>query len=172
MRPVLLNRKVHSWLSLVIALPVLVIVVSGLLLHLKKDLAWIQPPERQGQGGSPAVSMDAILAAARGVPEAGIRGWEDVRRVDLRPGKGLLKVIGKGGWEIQVDAASGEVLQSAYRRSDLLEALHDGSYFHDAVKRWVFLPAGGALLILWITGLVLFFRPFFARRRRTRDAVA
>lgn len=172
MRPTLLNRKVHYWLSLVTALPVLVMVVSGLLLHLKKDVAWIQPPERRGQGGPPAVSMEAILAASRGVPEAGIRGWEDVQRVDLRPGKGMLKVIGKGGFEIQVDAVTGEVLQSAYRRSDFFEALHDGSYFHDAVKRWIFLPAGAALLILWITGFLLFFLPFLARWRRRRDSVA
>lgn len=172
MRPGLLNRKIHSWLSLATALPVLVMVMSGVLLHLKKDLSWIQPPERRGQGGPPAVSMEAILAAAREVSEAGISGWEDVQRVDLRPGKGMLKVIGKGGYEIQVDAVTGKVLQSAYRRSDFLESLHDGSYFHDAVKRWVFLPAGAALLLLWITGIVLFLQPFLVRRRRRMDAVA
>lgn len=170
MRPQVLNRRIHYWLAAVSALPVLVIVASGILLHFKKNAAWIQPPERRGEGTAPSVTMDRILEASRGVPEAGVREWSDIRRVDLRPARGMLKVVSEGNWEIQIDAATGEVLQSAYRRSDLIEELHDGSWFHDAVKTWIFLPAGIALLVLWVTGLWLFLHPYLARYGRSLAA--
>jgi hypothetical protein len=73
-----------------------------------------------------------------------------------------------------VDARTGEVLQAAYRRSDLIESLHDGSYFDDGVKLWVFLPAGVVLLGLWGSGLYLFVLPVAVRwsRRRARPLPA
>jgi hypothetical protein len=169
-RPQVLNRRIHYWLAAVSALPVLVILASGILLHVKKHFAWIQPPERRGEGAAPGITMDRILEAGRGVPEAGVREWSDIRRVDLRPEKGMLKVVSKGDWEIQIDAATGVVLQSAYRRSDLIEQLHDGSWFHDQVKTWIFLPSGIALLVLWVTGLWLFLQPYLARAARSRGA--
>lgn len=161
------NRRIHYWLSIASALPVLVIIATGLLLHLKKDFAWIQPPELKGTGTRPAISMDRILAACRKVPEAGVKEWEDIRRIDLRPSKGMLKVTTGTDWEIQLDAGTAAVLQAAYRRSDIIEALHDGSWFHPAVKRWVFLPSGAALLALWVTGICLFIQPLYSRRRRS-----
>jgi uncharacterized iron-regulated membrane protein len=163
-----LNRRIHYWVAAASALPVLVILASGILLHFKKQAAWIQPPERRGEGTAPAIAMDRILEASRGVPEAGVRDWSDILRVDLRPSKGMLKVTARSNWEIQIDAATGGVLQSAYRRSDLIEGLHNGSWFHDAVKTWIFLPSGIALLLLWVTGLWLFLRPYLARSARSR----
>jgi hypothetical protein len=163
-----LNRKVHYWASAAIALPVLVILGSGLLLQLKKQLPWVQPTEQRGVGKEPAVSFQQILEACRGVPEAGVRGWEDVDRVDVRPGRGMLKVTSRSRWEVQIDTQTGAVLQAAYRRSDLIESIHDGSWFHDGVKLWVFLPAGATLLLLWLTGMYLFLLPILVRRRRGR----
>jgi hypothetical protein len=34
------------------------------------------------------------------------------------------------------------------------------------VKLWVFLPAGMILLVLWLTGIYLFWLPIFVRRRQ------
>jgi uncharacterized iron-regulated membrane protein len=93
-----------------------------------------------------------------------------VDRLDVRPGKGILKVISTSRWELQLDLGSGEVLQVAYRRSDLIEALHDGSWFHPAVKLWLFLPAGVVVLGLWITGIYLWWLPIGARRRKQAAA--
>lgn len=164
------NRKVHYWLSIAAALPILIIAVTGILLHVKKDFAWIQPAERAGSGKEPAVSMARILEACRSVPESGVRDWGDIQRIDVRPGKGLVKVTTSGNFEVQIDAATGEVLQGAYRRSDLIEQLHDGSFFHPLVKRLIFLPAGFALLILLVTGLWLFLLPIRSRRRARQAA--
>lgn len=152
-----------------VALPFLVVIATGLLLQLKKQLPWIQPSEQKGVAGAPLVSMETIMASARSVPEAQISEWEHVDRLDVRPAKGLIKVIGISRWELQLDAASGEVLQTAYRRSDLMESLHDGSWFHPLMKLWVFLPSGVIVFVLWVTGIYLFLLPIRSRRAKARS---
>ena len=101
-------------------------------------------------------------------PQAAIHGWEDIDRVDVRPERGVLKVRAKNRWEIQIDSHSGEVLQVAYRRSDLLETIHDGSFFFSGAKLWIFLPTALILIGLWGTGLYLFAIPHLVRRERRR----
>lgn len=166
MRLNLLVRKLHSWGAILAALPVIVIIGSGILLQLKKQVTWVQPPEQRGIDTLPAVSFDHLLAATATVPEAGVRGWPDVRRIDVRPDRGIAKVWTRTGWEVQVDLRTARVLQSAYRRSDLIEAIHDGSWFHDHVKLWIWLPSAVVLLGLWITGIYLFWLPIVVRARR------
>ncbi len=160
------NRRLHRWGAIAVGLPLLLVIATGLLLQLKKQLDWVQPPEMRGVGGEPSISLDDMLAAARSVPEAGVASWDDIDRVDLRPGKGMAKIRTRNAWEVQVDTATGEVLHAAVRRSDLIESLHDGSYFGEWAKLGVFLPSGVVLGVLWITGLWLWWMPHAARRRR------
>jgi len=162
------NRKLHRIGAIVTALPLLVVIVSGVFLQLKKDSSWVQPPTLRGSATEPVIGFDAILAAASAVPEAEIASWADVDRLDVRPDKGVVKVRAKNRWEVQVDTATAEVLQVAYRRSDLIESIHDGSFFHDKVKLWLFLPTAVILFGLWLTGVYLFWRPYWARRRNRR----
>ena len=71
---------------------------------------------------------------------------------------------------MQVDLGTGQVLQTAYRRSDLIESIHDGSFFAgDWTKLGLFLPAGLVLLFLWISGLWMWWVPFIAKRRRASE---
>ena len=165
-------RRVHFWCALLAALPVLVTIATGLLLQLKKDVEWIQPATRKGAGGDPSISFDTILAAARSVPEAGITEWSHVDRLDVRPDKGVVKVRGKNRTEVQVCTTTGKVLQVAYRRSDLIETLHDGSWFHDWAKLGLFLPAGIGLLVLWVTGIYMLLLPWQVKRRRRKNELA
>jgi len=167
-------RKSHRWGAIVIALPFLVVIVSGLLLQLKKDWAWVQPPSARGRGAAPTVTLEAILDAARSAPESGVQGWDDVDRLDVQPGRGIVKVQAHSRWEVQIDLQTAAVLQVAYRRSDIIEALHDGSWFHDRVKLWVFLPTACVVFGLWLTGVYLFFLPYAVRwsRRRARARAA
>ncbi len=167
----ILTRKSHRWGAILIAAPFLLVIITGILLQLKKDWNWIQPPTQRGAGKTPAITVQAILDAAMTRPEAGVRGWSDVERMDIRPDRGIAKLVTHDRWEVQVDLQTGEVLQSVYRRSDLIESLHDGSWFHDRVKLWVFLPSAIIVLGLWFTGMYLFFLPLAVRwsRRRKPD---
>jgi len=168
-----LNQKVHYWASLVIALPVLVIISSGLLLQIKKQWNWVQPAEQRGTGTSPTLDLEGILSSVRRVRELGVTGWKDIERLDVRPGKGMAKVRLRSGWEVQVDLGTGRVLQTAYRRSDIIESIHDGSFFAGKwSKLWLFLPTGVALLLLWVTGAWMLWLPFSAKRRRANATPA
>ena len=161
-----LSRRLHRWGSIVALVPLTIIIVSGVILQLKKDVAYIQPPTEAGTASQLSLSFDHILEVAKTVPQAEIASWDDIARLDVRPGKGVVKIRGKNRCEIQIDAHTGEILQVAVRRSDLIESIHDGSFFHDRIKLWLFLPAGLVLVCLVITGLHLFLLPYLARRRR------
>jgi uncharacterized iron-regulated membrane protein len=162
-----LTRRLHYWLTAVLAAPLLVVLGSGLLLQTKKHVAWVQPAEQRGTGTVPVLDFDGILSIVRQVPDAQATGWQDIARLDVRPDRGLVKVLLRSGWEVQVDLGSGRVLQSSYRRSDLIESLHDGSFFAGEISRLgVFLPAGLALLGMYLSGLWMFWVPIAGRRRR------
>jgi uncharacterized iron-regulated membrane protein len=168
MKAKILNRKLHRWAAIVTALPVVIVIISGIILQVKKEFDWIQPPTQRGAASVPALGFDQILGAVRNVPDAGLTRWEDIDRLDVRPGKGVIKVRGNNDWEIQLDAATGEVLQVAVRRSDLIESIHDGSFFHERFKLWVFLPSAVILAAMWGTGIYLFLLPYMLRKHRRR----
>lgn len=162
------SRRLHRWGAIVTLVPVFVIVTTGILLQLKKDWSWVQPPAATGSGQEPRIGFDRILEAAAGAPEAGIADWSDIDRLDVRPTDGIVKVRAENGWEVQIDLATAEILQVAYRRSDLIESIHDGSILGDVIKLGVFLPAGVLLLGLWTSGAYLWFLPVIARRNGRR----
>lgn len=152
-----LSRSLHLWLSLVIFVPVVIVIGSGLLLQVKKEFDWIQPPTQKLQSAAPSISYDDVLRAVQKVPQINIRTWDDIDRLDVRPSKGIIKVRGRNNWEVQLNASTAEVLQVAYRRTDTIEAIHDGSWFFEGAKLWLFLPVAIVLFILWLTGLVMLY---------------
>lgn len=161
------NRRIHHWASLIVALPLAVIITSGLLLQLKKQWSFVQPPEQRGSGTVPLINFDQILLSLQGDSSLGVRGWDDVNRLDVRPSRGIVKVTLHSGWEAQIDLGSGRLLQSAVRRSDLIESIHDGSFFAgDWTKLGLFLPVGLTLLVLWLSGMWMVWVPFIGKRRR------
>lgn len=171
MKPQVLFRKIHHWGSITIA-PVLIIMIgAGILLMLKKEIDWLQPPTVRGVSVDiPSVTLAQMFEAVRAEPEAGINSWADLDRVDVKPDKGVIKFVGVNDWEVQVDTATGKVLQVAYRRSDTIEKIHDGTWFADWAKLYVFLPAGVGLLILWLTGTYLFALTEVKKAQKRRKA--
>lgn len=168
MRLSILSRRLHRWGAVAVGLPFLLVLASGLLLQVKKQVPWVQPAEQRTATQVPGLSWETIFAAAQAHPEAQVGEWADIDRLDVRPSKGIVKVITKSRWELQLALDDGRVLQTAYRRSDLIEQLHDGSFFGDAAKLWIFLPAGVIVFGLWLTGLYLWLLPMRTRRRRER----
>jgi uncharacterized iron-regulated membrane protein len=164
-----LNRKVHYWASGIVALPLLIIICTGAVLQLKKHWSWVQPPEQRGTGSAPVLELSHILEAVKKEPRLGVTGWDDVNRLDVRPGRGIVKVWLKSNWEAQIDLGTGEIKQIWFRRSDWIESIHDGSIFGDGVKLWIFFPTALTLLLLWLGGVWMFVYPFLARRRVRRQ---
>lgn len=158
-------RKIHRWGALLIALPFLIVLITGLLLQVKKEFSWIQPPSQQGSitQQTPEIGFDRILEISKTDSGANISSWEDIDRLDVRPDDGIVKVRSTGDWELQIDLGTGAILSSMKRRSDIIESIHDGSWFHDQAKLWIFLPSAIVVTILWVTGIYLFFLPYFAK---------
>ena len=110
-----LSRKLHRWGAVLVAVPFLVVLVTGILLQLKKQIVWVQPPTQKRTAKEPSVSFEQVLAAVKGVPEAEVSTWKDIDRVDVRPKDGVMKVTCMNRYEVQVDFQTGEVVQVAYQ---------------------------------------------------------
>ncbi len=162
------SRKLHRWGAIITLIPLGLVIATGLLLQLKKQLAWVQPSTVRGSASEPSVNWEQLLNAVKSAPESAVESWKDIDRIDVRPFKGVAKVQAKNRWEVQVDLASGQILASNYRRSDLIESLHDGSFFADWAKIWVFLPNGLVLLGLWVSGFYLWLLPIRAKRKKKK----
>lgn len=165
-------RLVHYWGSLLIVIPFGVVVTTGLLLMLKKDIAWIQPPTQTGAVAdvAPSLSLAHLFETAQRIPQLEVDEWTDLKRIDVKVDRGVIMFVSHNNWEAQIDTATNRVLDVAYRRSDIIEALHDGSFVSAEVKRYVFLPSGVVLLLLWLTGTYLFILPQMKRLQKRRRA--
>lgn len=162
------SRQFHLWAALAVFLPILVVVASGLLLQLKKELHWIQPSTIQGAHTPPEITFDDVLSIARQSPQAEIQSWADINKLDVRPNKGIIKVQANNHWEIQIDSVSGKILQTAYRRSDIIESIHDGSWFFNGAKLGLFLPSAIVLFLIWLSGVVLLYTTLKSKYRKKR----
>ncbi len=169
-----LNRRVHYWIAGAIAAPLIVIASTGSLLQLKKHWEWVQPAEIRGSTKTPTVELTGILEALKKRPDLLVEHWGHVKRIDVRPDRGIAKVWLHTDYEAQVDLGTAQVLKVAYRRSDWIESIHDGSIFGDGVKLFVFFPAALSLVVLWGGGIWMFVLPFVKRRRvrRAKQAAA
>ncbi|MBT9317775.1 PepSY domain-containing protein [Leptothoe spongobia] len=148
------NRLYHRWIAIAIAIPMIFIITTGIFLQIRKPIDWIQPPTTKGsQKYQPTASLEQILTQVKSVPAMQVTGWEDIKLLDLRPNKGIIKVRNHDQLETQVDAATAEVLQTAQRRNDFVVKMHDFSAWH--ARLWLGLPVRVGFLVLFLTGVYL-----------------
>ena len=145
----------------------MLIFTTGVLLQLKKQSNWIQPSIDKISSNKPTM-LTSYLDAAKSVPEAEVKSWDDINRIDIRPDKGIAKIRSNNHWEIQIDSKTAEVFSVKYRRSDIIESVHDGSFFTDYVKFGWFLPTGILLIFVSISGIYMFLLPLMLRNKRGR----
>lgn len=160
------NRLTHKWLSIVIVIPLLVVFVTGILLLTKKEFAFIQPPTAKGIGKTPTINFDQVLLIANTVEAAEIKNWKDIKRLDVRPSKGIIKIRSRNNIEIQIDSQTGDVLHVAKRRSDLIESIHDGTFFQKNANLWLMLPVAIIAIVMSITGIIMFLIPYLSKKKR------
>ena len=78
MNPRVWNRKLHRWGAIGVALPFLIVICSGLLLQLKKQIPWVQPHEQRGESAASSLTLPQVLAISATVPQAGISEWAHI----------------------------------------------------------------------------------------------
>jgi uncharacterized iron-regulated membrane protein len=163
----------HRWVGLAFGLALLLSAVTGCLLLVKKQHAWLQPPVVRGADGPPEAlrPLAEVYAAAFAVGAPELRSEADIARIDFRPQDRVHKVISKrGDVEIQVCAVTLRASGPAVRRSDWIERLHDGSWFGDFAHDRLMPVVAAALAVLAVTGYVMWGWPVWQRRRRRQPS--
>ncbi len=166
-------RNLHKWIGLFACLFLVVTSVTGFLLAIKKRSDWVQPFVVSGgaiSGSGEVVSMEKVYEAAREAGGEGFSSFNDLNRVDYRPGDNVFKVRSADGLrEVQVDGATGKVLKVSPRRDQLFENIHDLSFFGGPLHDWVLPVIAVALFLMGTTGVVMFFVPVVRRWRFRRS---
>ncbi len=163
-------RVFHRWIGISLAVFLLISATTGILLSLKKDFDILQPPTQKGQSANLKSwkSLDELtLIAIQEAQKANPDEENNVDRLDVRPSKGVVKVLFKeGNLEVQLDGATGEVLSVAPRWSDWIESLHDGSIISDLFKLISMNMLGWGLIVMIVSGFWLWYGPRRLRRKR------
>jgi len=167
-------RVWHRLLGTTLAIFLFISAITGILLALKKDVAVIQPPTQKGVSKTLEtwLPLDSLAAmATHAFHDAHPIEYDNyVDRMDVRPSKGVVKVLfERGYWEVQIDGTSGEIKSIAKRHSDWIEHLHDGSIVSDLFKLITMNLLGFGLLFLIITGLWLWYGPRRVKKLRSND---
>lgn len=163
----------HKYFGLSLAIVLLISALTGVFLAWKKDVSWIQPPTQNGvskelQDWMPISELAELAQAAFDEAHPQLQG-NGLDRIDVRPSKGIAKVLfEEGWWEVQIDGSTGEVLSIAKRHSDWIEKLHDGSIVGDLFKLITMNGLGLGLIVLMITGMWLWYGPKLYRKLKRK----
>ena len=160
-----------------------IMAITGLLLGWKKNsFGLIQPPTATGTSTklSEWKSLEELNAIADStlLARVGKNTSTQLDRIDARKDKGIVKFVYiQDYWEVQLDGATGKPMQISQRRSDLIEDLHDGSFFDlyfktsgEPIKLIYTLLMGSALIIFTITGFWLWYGPKQLRKEKAAKA--
>ncbi|HDR90536.1 MAG TPA: PepSY domain-containing protein [Bacteroidetes bacterium] len=171
-RSIRLVRKIHRVSAIALFFFMFVIAVTGIILGWKKhsgDL--IQPRSYTGTTSdlSRCLPVDSLAKRAFHFLRDSVSPHlpAELDRIDLRPDKGMVKFIFSRHYhEVQLDMATGELLNLGFRTSDLVENIHDASLLdrllntpNGQIKLVYNTLMGLALITFVLTGLWLWYGP-------------
>lgn len=165
-------RKIHRTTGAFLFIFFFVVAITGLLLGWKKNSGGIILP-KSAKGTSTDlntwISLDSLQKRAFWVlnDSLGSSYASELDRIDIRPDKGIVKFVFTNHYqEIQLDGATGNLLQIQTRRSDFIEDIHDGSFLDfyfktdgEPFKLFYTTMTGLALFIFTVTGFWLWYGP-------------
>ena len=163
------TRFLHRWIGFLASLFLAVISITGFFLAMKDRFSFMRPPVQEAVALERAMDILPVaevldIAFAKGYPELNEIG--DVDRVDYRPKDNVFKVVSNEGYrEIQVDGVKGTIVSDAFRNDQLMEDIHDMSFFADLMHGYLLPTVALALTFLSLTGIGIFFTPILRRWR-------
>ena len=170
-------RKIHRTLGVFLFIFFLILSLTGLMLGWKKNITYLQYPTQKGTSlvAENWLSLDTLVHIANEalVKELGQDISIEIDKLDLRPSKGIVKVIyADHYYSLQLDLTTGDVLSLEYRRSDLVEHLHDGTWLDinlgipgGIFKLFYTTLLASSLIGVVITGFWLWYGPKILRKR-------
>lgn len=163
------SRVLHKWIGISTVFFLLTTATTGLLLGWKKNIHALQPPTLSGSSVhfSEWKSFDAIAITALRAIDSVTHEPNTIDRYDVRPDKGIVKVLfSEGYWEVQVDGKTAKALSVSRRHSDWIEHVHDGSIINEFIKLSYTSYVGLGLLLMSLSGLLLWLGPVLVRKKR------
>jgi uncharacterized iron-regulated membrane protein len=174
-------RKIHRTTGAFLFIFFFVVAITGLLLGWKKNSGGIILP-KSAKGTSTElmewISLDSLQKKAFWVlkDSLGTSYSNELDRIDIRPDKGIVKFVFTNHYqEIQLDGATGNLLQIHTRRSDFIEDIHDGSFLDfyfktegEPFKLFYTSMTGIALFVFTVTGFWLWYGPIVIRNQKKK----
>jgi hypothetical protein len=170
-------RKLHTWVAVPLFVSMFLMGATGLLLGWKKQTKLL-PKTQQGESvqATEWVGLDSLLRAAQHHART-LRLSDEVDRIDVRPQKGVAKVVFTQHFtEIQLDCKTAEVRSVSTRSSDFIEKIHDGSLLDfwldtssEVFKLTYTTVVSLGLLLLSFSGFWLWYNPIRIRRIKKTD---
>ena len=167
-----LFRKVHRTTGVLLFLFFFIIAVSGILLGWKNaSNGFILPVSKNGTTTELKewLPLDSLHSKACAILKDSVSPNISLtlNRIDVRKSKGMVKFVFENHyWEVQLDGATGKLLQLNLRKSDFIENLHDGSiidiFFGTVNKPFKVIYTslmGSSLLLFTVTGIWLWYGP-------------
>lgn len=151
-------RRIHRLTGAALFVFFFILGLTGLLLGWKKNSGGILLAASQ-KGSSTELAqwlpLDSLQKEARRLLRDSVSAElsTEIDRIDVRPDKGMVKFTFTDHYiGLQLDGATGRLLQVEKRRADFIEHLHDGS-----ILDRVFNTPGGILKLLYtsVMGLAL-----------------
>jgi uncharacterized iron-regulated membrane protein len=173
-----LFRKIHRIVGISLFFLFFFISITGILLGWKKHSGeLLLAKSHQGTTANLRnwMSIDSLNNIASNILHDSISSdlSTQIDRIDIRKEKGMVKFIYENHyWGIQLDGATGKLLNISTRRSDFIENIHDGSIFdtylgtsNGQIKLVYTSIMGLALLTFTITGFWLWYGPKRIRQK-------
>ncbi len=175
-------RKVHRVTGAILFVFFFFISVSGILLGWKSNsLGVLLPKTIEGTSTNLKhwLPISSLHKNANDILHDSISSdlSLELNRIDIRKNKGTVKFLFENHyWEVQLDGATGELLQIGKRQSDFVEHIHDGSildkFFKTSQNQFKLTYTtimGFALLLFTITGFWLWYGPKRMRRNKRQN---
>jgi uncharacterized iron-regulated membrane protein len=165
-------RKLHRFTGIFLFVFFFIVGVTSILLGWKKDSGGYLLPDTS-QGTTTELTEWLSMEELHSIAVTSLRDTLNseeipvVDRLEIRKEDGVVKVSFKNTYDgLQLDGATGKLLQYGPRRSDFIEDLHDGSilddYFQTGSNIFTLIYStvlGAALLLFTITGFWLWYGP-------------
>lgn len=165
-------RNLHKIIGLICCLFLCVISLTGFFLAMKSRFGWIRPDAQAGTEfahPSELAPIHLVLDAAFAAGFSEVKVIEDIDRLEFHAEDRIWKILSKEGFrEIQIDGVTTEVLSRGQRNDQMLEQLHDMSFFSDWLHDLVLPLVAGGLFLLSLSGVIMYMVPVFRRWKFNR----
>lgn len=148
-------RRLHAKVSVIIFVPLLIIVLTGVILQLRQQFNIIQPKTSR----LPLQAFDQVIAPGKILEKHNLKSQE-VSQFIFKPKHFIYLIRFKDGMQWQVHPLTNEVIKKSKRYTGVLIELHQGSFFGRWYMYFIALTSSLGLLFLMYTGMKIYLRKY------------